>query len=399
MLGLACRRMEGGDADALQAKAETGLAFLGLAALIDPPRPAAKQAVADCITAGIVPVMITGDHPATARHIAARLGIIENAQQRVITGRELAGLSDDVLNKAVFETRVYARVSPEQKIRLVKAIQSQGEFVAMTGDGVNDAPALKSADIGVAMGDRGTDVARESADMVLADDNFASIVAAVREGRRIFDNIRKFVRYTMSSNTGEIVTLFLAPFLGMPLPLTPLQILWINLVTDGLPGLALSTEKAEPGIMHRPPRRPDEPVFSGAMIRSIVWVGTLIGGISLATQAWALSAGIEHWQTMVFTVLTFSQLANVLAIRSETQSLFSQGLFSNMALTGAVAFTVLLQLCAVYLPFMNTIFGTHPLSLRELLICAALSLIVLLAIELEKSLGRPKTGNTTSGLH
>lgn len=390
VLALACRQFQKPHTEVPLNSVEKDLSFLGLVALIDPPRESAKQAVADCVTAGITSVMITGDHPAIARHIAARLGIIKDDSQRVISGPELAKIGDEELEKVVFQTRVYARVSPEQKIRLVKAIQNQGEFVAMTGDGVNDAPALKSADIGVAMGARGTDVARESSDMVLTDDNFASIVAAVKEGRRIFDNIRKFVRYTMSSNAGEIIVLVMAPIFGMPLPLTPLQILWINLVTDGLPGLALSTEKAERGIMQRPPRRPDEPIFSSEMIRNILWIGALIGGLSLATQAWALKSGLEHWQTMVFTVLTFSQLANVLAIRSEQESLVSLGIFSNLPLIGAILVTVLLQFGVIYLPFMNDIFGTQALSLKELLICMTLPLIVLAAVELDKLVSRKR---------
>ena len=365
---------------------EAELSFLGLVALIDPPREEVPQAVEDCLSAGITPVMITGDHPATALAIAQRLGMAESESQ-LITGAELPQLDQAELQRRVRELRVYARVSPEQKIRIVEALQAVGEFSAMTGDGVNDAPALKQADIGVAMGEKGTDVARQAADMVLLDDNFATIAAAVREGRRIFDNIRKFIKYTMTSNAGEIWVLFLAPFLGLPIPLLPIHILWINLVTDGLPGLALTAEPAERGIMRRPPRPPNESIFAGGMWQHMLWVGLLIGAVSLAAQAWAYQSG-AHWQTMVFTVLTFCQLAHVMAIRSETQSLLRLGLFSNLPLLGAVGLTVVLQLAVIYVPALNSIFKTEPLSLFELGICFALPLIVLVAVEIEKALRR-----------
>ncbi|ABA58590.1 Cation transporting ATPase, E1-E2 type [Nitrosococcus oceani ATCC 19707] len=366
---------------------EKDLVFLGLVALIDPPRKEAPRAVADCILAGITPVMITGDHPGTARAIAIRLGI-DKEDGLVIKGQDLAQIPAQDFAHQVRQIRTYARVTPEQKIRIVKALQDQGEFVAMTGDGVNDAPALKRAGIGVAMGRKGTDVAREAADMVLLDDNFATIVSAVREGRRIFDNIRKFVRYTMTSNSGEIWTLFLAPFLGLPLPLVPIQILWINLVTDGLPGLALSAEPQERGIMRRPPRPPNESIFAHGMWQHMLWVGLLIGGLSLLAQAWAYHSGTAHWQTMVFTVLTFCQLAHVLAIRSEKESLFTQGLLSNPWLLGAVAITVALQLAVIYLPFLNPIFRTAPLSMGELALCFVLPVVVFVAVEVEKWLVR-----------
>ena len=296
---------------------ERGLTFLGLVGLMDPPREEARSAVALCKSAGITPVMITGDHPATARAIALRLGIIEN-HDAVLTGQELAKLPLDEYEARVEGIRVYARVSPEQKITIVKGLQDQGEFVAMTGDGVNDAPALQRADIGIAMGLTGTDVARESAHMILLDDNFATIVTAVEEGRRIFDNIRKFIKYALSCNTAEVWTIFLAPFLGMPIPLLPIHILWINLVTDGLPGLALAVEPEEQGLMARPPRPPRESLFADGMWQDILWIGLLMGGVTLVTQAWAYRTGHAHWQTMVFTVLTLSQMGNVLALRSSS---------------------------------------------------------------------------------
>ena len=367
--------------------ADHELQLLALIALIDPPRDEAPQAVAACRSAGIAPVMITGDHPGTALAIARRVGIAD-ASDSVMSGVELGEIPSGELRKRVTRTRVYARVSPKQKIRIVEALQSQGEFVAMTGDGVNDAPALKKADIGIAMGLKGTDVAREAAEMVLLDDNFATIVRAVREGRRIFDNILKFIKYTMTSNSGEIWVMFIAPLLGLPIPLLPIHILWINLVTDGLPGLALATEPAEKNLMKRPPRPPQESVFANGMWQHIVWVGLLIGALSIFGQAWAYTRGSENWQTIVFTVLTFSQLMHVLAIRSERESIWSLGLLSNRALLAAIALTVLLQLIVVYVPVFQGIFNTAPLNAEELGLCLALPLVVLFAVEMEKALVR-----------
>jgi Ca2+-transporting ATPase len=366
---------------------EQDLCLLGLVALMDPPRPEAREAVATCRSAGIKPLMITGDHPVTARAIAHRLGIADQ-DQPLLTGTALDSLSDQALQEAVAQTRVYARVTPQHKTRIVTALQRNGEYVAMTGEGVNDAPALRRADIGVAMGRVGTDVARESAHMVLLDDNFATIVAAVHEGRRVFDNIRKFIRYILTGNVGEILTVFLAPLLGMPMPLLPIHLLWVNLVTDGLPGLALSAEAAEPGIMRQPPRPPAEPILSRGMNWQFVWLGLLIGALSLGTQAGALAAHNPHWQTMVFMVLTFSQLFNAVVMRSQGVPLWRLGLFGNRFMNVALALTVALQLMVIYLPVLQPVFRTQPLSVAELALCIAVSALVVPAVEFEKWLVR-----------
>ena len=366
---------------------ERDLTLIGLVGLLDPPRPEAKAAVALCKTAGITPIMITGDHPATARSIAGELGI-SRPGDRIITGRELHGLSDAALAERIEGTSVFARVDPAQKIRIVSALQARGQFVAMTGDGVNDAPALAQADIGVAMGKSGTDVAREAASLVLLDDNFATIVAAIAEGRRIFENIRKFISYVLTSNAAEILTLFLAPFFGLPIPLLPVHILWINLITDGLPGLALAAEPPEKGAMRRPPRPPGESIFARGMWQHILAIGLIMAGVCLATQAYSIHLALPHWQTMVFTVLTLSQMGNVLAIRSERESLFRQGLFTNLPLCGAVLLTFGLQMATIYVPVLNPIFRTAPLTMPELAVCVALSSVVFFVIEIEKYLAR-----------
>ncbi|MFN8885223.1 cation-translocating P-type ATPase [Gemmatimonas sp.] len=362
--------------------------LLALVGLIDPPRQEAAAAVRTCHTAGIRVVMITGDHPATARAIALRLGIMTDADAPVLTGRALGELTDEALREQVEHTRVYARVAPEDKLRIVRALQARGEFAAMTGDGVNDAPALNHADIGIAMGRGGTDVAREASHMVLLDDNFATIVQAVREGRRIYDNIRRFVRFVLSTNAGEIWTLFLAPFVGLPLPLLPIHILWMNLVTDGLPGLALAAERAEPDVMQRPPRPPREGIFAHGLWQHALWVGLLMAALALGTLAWARHTGNAHWQTMTFTVLTLSQLTHIMAIRSERQSLFRLGVTSNPALLLAVVATLLLQLATIYVPAMNRLFHTVPLTAGELAACVVMASLVFVAVEFEKFLVR-----------
>ncbi|MBI5193485.1 MAG: cation-translocating P-type ATPase [Nitrospirae bacterium] len=362
---------------------ECNLTILAFAGIMDPPRVEAKDAVVICKSAGIKPVMITGDHPITARAIGRKIGIISDDTD-VMTGPRLERLPMDEFENKIEDISVYARVAPEQKLKIVKGLQDKGEFVAMTGDGVNDAPALKRADIGIAMGITGTDVSKESAHMILLDDNFATIVSAVGEGRRIYDNIRKFFKYMLTSNSAEIWTIFLAPFLGLPIPLLPIHILWINLVTDGAPSLALSTEPAEGDVMKRNPRRPDEGLFSGGMWQHIIWVGLLMGGATLFTQAYAIKTGHGHWQTMVFTVLCLSQFGHVMAIKSENKSLFSGGIFSNKPLLITVILSFLLQLATIYMPILNRVFKTEPLTFSELMFTLVLSSVVFIAVEIEK---------------
>lgn len=375
--------------------AEKDLSLAGITGLIDPPREEVKVAITECKTAGIKPVMITGDHPETAKAIAKEIGIL-GKRDLVVTGSELHHIDDEAFSEQVEKIAVYARVSPDQKLRIVRMLQSKGHFVAMTGDGVNDAPSLKAANIGVAMGINGTDVSKEAADLVLLDDNFATIIKAVKEGRRIFDNIRKFVKYIMTCNGAEIWTIFLAPLLGLPIPLLPIHILWINLVTDGFPALALANEKAENDIMQRPPRPSNESLFSDGVGYHILWVGILMAGVTLGTQAWALYHNSEHWQTMVFTVLSLSQLGHILAVRSDRIFLYKQGIFTNLPLLLSVMATFILQLTVVYLPFMNDIFKTQPLTITELSICMATSVIVFHAVELEKWIRKRTLNKTTS---
>lgn len=369
---------------------EKDLQFLGLAGLIDPPREEAKKAIQECKSAGIIPVMITGDHPLTAASIAREIGILDDEKHKVMTGKELERMSEAKLAKEVLDIRVYARVSPEQKLNIVKALQKRGQFVSMTGDGVNDAPSLKHANIGVAMGITGTDVTKEAAHMILLDDNFATIIKAVREGRRIYDNITKFIKYIMAGNTAEIWSIFLAPLIGLPIPLLPVHILWVNLVTDGLPALALAAEPAEKGIMHNPPRDPKESIFANGLGLHIIWVGLLTGLVTVGTQWYEITTGATHWQTIVFTVLCLSQLWYAMAVRSHKESLFQQGILSNKTLLGAVLLTIALQMAVIYVPFMNTFFHTQPLTWQELATAFGISSLSFWAVEVEKFFKRRK---------
>lgn len=367
---------------------ETSLTLVGFAGMIDPPREETKNAVAECKQAGIIPIMITGDHKLTAKAIAIQLGIISNEEDVILDGSELAKLSLEEFEKIVEKVRVYARVNPEQKLKIINALQDKHHFVAMTGDGVNDAPALKNADIGIAMGINGTEVSKEASHLILLDDNFSTIVVAIKHGRRIFDNILKFIKYIMTGNSAEIWSIFLAPFFGLPIPLLAIHILWVNLVTDGLPGLALASEPADEKIMKRNPRNPRQNIFGKDMVIHIIWVGLLMGLVTIGLQAYAIHNGNFHWQTMTFSVLCFSQMGHVISIRSERDSLFKIGLFSNMPLLGALILTISLQLTIIYVPFFNTIFKTQPLTFNELTLTILTSSIVFIAVEIEKYIKR-----------
>jgi Ca2+-transporting ATPase len=369
--------------------AEEGLRLVGIVAMADPPREAAAIAIEECRSAGITPVMITGDHQLTATAIARRLGLLDDARES-ITGAELAQIPDDELAERVGRIGVYARTNPEQKLRIVDAWRKQDAVSAMTGDGVNDAPALRKADIGVAMGITGTDVSKEASDMILQDDDFSTIVAAVEEGRRIYSNIRRFVRYLLTTNSAEIMVMVAAPFLGLPLPLLAIHILWINLVTDGAPALSLGVEPAHPRSMQQPPRDPKASILGGGLWFHALWVGLLMTGITLAVFAWSHGSGASEatWRTMVFTVLAFLQLSHAVVVRSERESILTLGLRSNPALLIVVVASALVQLALVYVPFLQPIFETTALSPLELGVVLLVTPVPFLAVEIEKWLGR-----------
>ena len=408
VLGVAFRLMNQ-IPEVIQTDLEQNLTFVGLFGMIDPPREEVRDAVAITKSAGIRTVMITGDHPLTASEIARQLGIMESnvfakhphgarrsefrsrgtlESGMVLTGAEIENLSFDELKDVVDEVQVFARVSPEHKLKIVQALQERGHIVSMTGDGVNDAPALKRADIGVAMGITGTDVSKEAADMVLLDDNFATIVAAVKEGRTIYDNIRRFVRFSVTGNIGKVLVMLLAPFLGKPIPLLPLQLLWLNLLTDGLLGLGMGVENAESDTMKRPPYSPKEGVFSRGAGVQVIWVGALIGALALGLGAWYYFTGREQWQTMVFTFLAFAQVFQALASRSAKDSVFRMGVFGNKLLAGMALAVVVLQLIVIYTPFLSAFFGVVPLSGMDLLVATGAGAWVLMAMEVEKRLKR-----------
>ena len=353
--------------------------------MIDPPRPEVKTAVATAKAAGMRPIMITGDHPLTARFIAHDLGISENG--RVKTGQNLDEMTPEEFALAVQEVSVFARVSPEHKLRIVEALQNQGQIVAMTGDGVNDSPALRKADIGVAMGITGTDVSKEASEMVLLDDNFATIIAAVEEGRVIFDNIRRFVKFSIAGNLGKVLVMLATPFFGIAVAMEPLQLLWLNLLTDGLLGLGMGVEPAEKGIMDRPPRQPQASLFNEGLGRHIAWVGIFMGLVALAVTAVFYDpahAEDQTWQTMLFTTLAFLQVGQALASRSSRESFFTLGWRSNPTLLWLVLAVVALQLLVIYLPVLESFFHVDPLSLPELLICVLAGSLAFWAIEAEK---------------
>jgi Ca2+-transporting ATPase len=348
-----------------------------------------KDAVGLTKSAGVRTVMITGDHPLTAAEIARQLSISENG--RVLTGAELDHLSFDELKAVVDDVRVFARVSPEHKLKIVQMLQEKGHIIAMTGDGVNDAPALRRADIGVAMGITGTDVAKEASDMVLLDDNFATIVAAVQEGRTIYENIRKFVHFSVAGNIGKVLVMLLAPFLGKPIPLLPLQLLWLNLLTDGLLGLGMGVEPAEKDAMARPPYSLQEGVFSRGAGLQTLWIGVLIGALGLGIGAWYYFGGHANWQTMVFTSLAFAQIGQALATRSSRDSLLAIGLRSNPLMLWMVLAVFALQVLVMYLPPWQSFFSTQPLSLVDLVMALGIGVVVFAAIEVVKKWGEDLT--------
>lgn len=372
VLGLAIRPLDAPPVEAAP-DLEHGLVFVGILGMIDPVRPEVRAAIETCQAAGIRPIMITGDHPLTTRFIAHDLGISDN--NRVKTGQDLDRIPPEELPAVIREVSVFARVTPEHKLRIVETLQSQGQVVAMTGDGVNDSPALKQADIGVAMGITGTDVSKEAAQMVLLDDNFATIVAAVEEGRSIYDNLRRFVKFSIAGNLGKVIVMLFAPLLGISVALLPLQLLWLNLLTDGLLGLGLGMEPADRHTIQRPPRGRHEGFLTPALRWHIVRVGTLIGVIGLAIGFAYYDSGNpddKTWQTMIFTTLAFLQIGQALASRSTEESLFGQGVRSNPTLLVMVLVVFGLQLMAIYVPFFDDFFGVTPLSALELAIAGAL---------------------------
>ncbi len=372
---------------------EQELVWVGLVGMLDAPRPEVRAAVQECREAGIRPIMITGDHQLTARAIATDLGIAQPGD-RVLTGQELQRMSNEDLEQNVDLVSIYARVAPEHKLRIVQALQRRGRFVAMTGDGVNDAPALKQADIGIAMGITGTDVSKEASDMVLLDDNFATIVAATEEGRVVYTNIRRFIKYILGSNIGEVLTIAAAPILGLGgVPLTPLQILWMNLVTDGLPALALAVEPPEPDVMKRPPFSPRESIFARGLGSYMIRIGIIFAIITIILMMWAYNHSTsisgnglspDRWKTMVFTSLCLAQMGHAIAIRSNNRLTIEMNPFSNPYVLGAVVLTTILQLMLVYVPPLRNFFGTHYITLSELGICLGFSALMFVWIEIEK---------------
>lgn len=394
VLGFACKPLLEVPPEGADESSERDLVWLGLTGMLDAPRPEVRDAVARCRSAGIRPVMITGDHQLTAQAVAEDLGIAQ-PNDHVLTGRDLEKLSLPELEREVESVNVYARVAPEHKLRIVQALQRKKQIVAMTGDGVNDAPALKQADIGIAMGITGTDVSKDASDMVLLDDNFATIVAATEEGRVVYTNIRRFIKYILGSNIGELLTIGAAPLIGLGgVPLTPLQILWMNLVTDGLPALALAVEPAEPNVMKRPPHDPGESIFARGLGAYMIRIGIILAILAIALMTW--SYGYTHanltvadpngdrWKTMVFTTLCIAQMGHALAIRSNTRLTVELNPLSNPFVLAAVVFTTLLQLMLVYVPFLRNFFGTHYLNLFELGVCLGFSLLMFVWVELEK---------------
>ncbi len=392
VLGFACKPLDGLPPEGSDEQTERNLIWLGLVDMLDAPRPEVREAVARCRSAGIRPIMITGDHQLTAQAIAEDLGIAQPGDA-VLTGRDLELFSPQEFEEQVERVSIFARVAPEHKLKIVQALQRNNKIVAMTGDGVNDAPALKQADIGIAMGITGTDVSKEASDMVLLDDNFATIVAAVEEGRVVYTNIRRFIKYILGSNIGEVLTIAASPILALGgVPLTPLQILWMNLVTDGLPALALAVEPAEPNVMDRPPNDPSESIFSRGLGLYMIRIGIVLAVIAISLMVFAYNytntvpgdGGPERWKTMVFTTLCLAQMGHAMAIRSNTQLTIEISPFSNPYVLMAVALTSLLQLALIYVEPLRNFFGTHLLSFTEVMICIGFSSLMFVWIEMEK---------------
>lgn len=388
VLGFACRGIALDEVgEELEATAEQELVWLGLVGMLDAARPEAKEAVARSRHAGIHPIMITGDHQLTAQAIAQDLGISSEGDS-VLNGRQLDKLNGTELAQQVNCVSVYARVSPEHKLRIVQALQHQGKIVAMTGDGVNDAPALKQADIGIAMGITGTDVSKEASDMVLLDDNFATIVAATEEGRVVYTNIRRFIKYILGSNIGEVLTIAAAPLIGLhDIPLVPLQILWMNLVTDGLPALALAVEPAEPNVMNRPPHHPQESIFARGMGWYMLRIGLIFACLTVLLMSWAYGhygADNKTWKTMVFTTLCLAQMGHALALRSNRRLTLELNPRTNLYLWSAVILTALLQLMLIYVKPLSNFFETTWLTPGQLAICFGFSSLIFVWVELEK---------------
>lgn len=383
VLGVAYRELQQVPAEPDLDAAETELIWVGLVGMRDAPRREAKQAVALCRQAGIRPIMITGDHHLTAAAIARELGIAAEGDE-AMEGKALQNLEAEPLQAVVRTTSVYARVAPEHKLRIVRALQADHQFVAMTGDGVNDAPALKQADIGIAMGRTGTDVSKQASDMILLDDNFATLVSAIEQGRIVYSNVRRFIKYILGSNIGEVLTIGAAPLLALPaIPLTPLQILWMNLVTDGLPALALAMEPAEEGCMEQPPVDPQETIFARGLGAYMIRIGVIFALITIVMMT-IMAPITPAWKTMVFTTLCIGQMGHALAARSDRKLIVEMNPGSNLYVYGAVALTIGLQLALVYVPWLRSFFGTDPLSGVELLICLGFSSLIMVWVEMEK---------------
>ncbi len=385
---IAVAAREVGEGEKVSPEVERELTFLGYVAIEDPPRPEVYEAVRKCRTAHVTPIMVTGDHRATAAAVAEEVGILDRGGA-VLTGRELDELSDEGLIDELEDARVLARVTPEHKLRIVRALRARGAVVAMTGDGVNDAPALKEADIGVAMGITGTDVSKEASDMILTDDNFATIVAAVEEGRSIYANIKKFIHFLLSCNASELLVMIVATLVGWPLPLLPIQILWVNLITDGAPALALGVDPPEVGLLLKRPRPKRAFLFDAHDLRLIPLQGLAIAAATLGSYMLVLRVfgeGLATARTFAFSVLTLSQLFHALNCRSQTRSFFALGPFSNPWLLYAVVFSLLLHLGIVYIPFLQPIFHTVPLSPRDWGLMLVISALPLAFMEIYKPL-------------